>query len=137
MLKTTRMLPTPAFKILSDTLDMFEYRDKVILYGGRRVRYVEIAGICIEMGRKFMRVLDFCGEVFMTRDDEHAMAATSHVFLCRLYYKDGTVRLHCQSVKKIDVFEEVFFWAEAVNLRKQKAWGREVQAVQNQVHRIE
>lgn len=113
-----RSMQRPALKILSDSLGKFSHENGTVLYNGREVHNVEVAGACIDMNKRFMNVLDFCGEVPMTHSEQYVELGLPHVFLCRLYIKNGTLRLHCKAARKVDIFEEIFFWAEAVNLRK-------------------
>lgn len=108
----------PVLKLLSDSLEGLECRDTAVFYSGRRVGDVEVAGVCIEANRGSMRILDFCGEISATHGGHRVECGCSYVFTCRPYLRDGVVNLHCRFIRKIDIFEELFFWAEAANLRR-------------------
>jgi hypothetical protein len=109
----------PAVKLLSDSLQHLRLSKSSICIGSIRVSCIEMAGVCIEKDSKFIRILDFCGEVPMTKRAGTEIADTPCVFMCVPYVKGGAIRLFCKAARKIDVFEEMFFWAEAVSYRRE------------------
>lgn len=114
----SRATRRPALRILSDSIKNFKVIGRTVMYNGVELPFFEVAGVCIEKHGKFMKVLDFCGEIPMTQREQSITLGLPYSFICQPYCKHGVVKIHCKSVRKIDIFEEIFFWAEAVNLRK-------------------
>ncbi|CAD26258.1 hypothetical protein [Encephalitozoon cuniculi GB-M1] len=106
----------PPLRILSDSLKKLRRVSGAIFYGRREVSHVEIAGTCIDRGRVFARILDFCGEVLVEIGDQKIALGSSYLLVCKVQARSGGIGLHCKSAKRLGIFEEMFFWAEAVNL---------------------
>jgi hypothetical protein len=115
----TRYPQLHAVKLLSDSLEHLRPDGKGVYIKDTRVFYVEMAGVCIERSDRFIRVLDFCGEVPMTKGVETEIAEAPCLFMCVPYTKDSTVRLFCKASRRIGIFEEMFFWAEAIGYRRE------------------
>ncbi|AFM98002.1 hypothetical protein EHEL_031060 [Encephalitozoon hellem ATCC 50504] len=105
-------------KILSVSLKRFRYISGAMFCGRKEVSHVEIAGVCIHKERNFARILDFCGEVLVEMEDQEIHLSSSYLLTCKIHIRNGVIGLRCKSARKIGIFEEMFFWAEAVNLRK-------------------
>ncbi|KAH9411744.1 hypothetical protein HK407_03g04930 [Ordospora pajunii] len=109
---------TVPLKIMSDALKCFVHASGSVMYGTSVVQCVEIVGVCVEEGRGYAKILDFCGEVYVSVAETPIVPGVCYSLICKPYIKKGEIRLHCRSARRVCVFEEMFFWAEASSLSK-------------------
>lgn len=106
------------FRILSDSLGRLRCLSGGVFYGRREVSSVEIAGVCIDRGNRFVKILDFCGEVLVEACAQEILPESPYLLVCKVHARNGRIRLSCRSARRLGIFEELFFWAEAVSLRR-------------------
>ncbi|ADM11247.1 uncharacterized protein Eint_031040 [Encephalitozoon intestinalis ATCC 50506] len=114
----------PPLRILSDSLRKFRYISGAMFYGRREVSLIEVAGVCVHRDGKLARMLDFCGEVLIETGGQEIFLDLAYLLVCRVYMKDGRMNLCCKSARRLGIFEEMFFWAEASNLRRSLKYNR-------------
>ena len=106
------------FKIMSNALKGFVSVSGLIMYGRNVVHSVEIVGVCIDTGKGYVKILDFCGEVYVSVVETSVTPGVCYSLICKPYIKKSEIRLHCKSARRVCVFEEMFFWAEALGVSK-------------------
>lgn len=105
-------------KTLSTSLKKLRYISGAMFCGRKEVSHVEVAGVCIHRGKSFSRILDFCGEVLVEMGDQEISLGSSYLLVCKVYIRNRIISLCCKSARRVGIFEEMFFWAEAVNLKR-------------------
>ncbi|KAF9762199.1 hypothetical protein NGRA_2171 [Nosema granulosis] len=105
-------------KIFTCNIKEIENRKgKYCLYG-KEIGAVELMGVCIDHGEKFIRILDFYSEIVLYKSPQTSIPSHRCIFRCKIFIKDNKLALYCINVKRADLYEELFFIVEANKLNE-------------------
>lgn len=105
-------------KIFTCNIPEIEVRKGKFELYGKEIGLVELMGVSIEHGEKYVRILDFYSEMVLYKSRGTEIPSSRCVFRCRLFLKGDKVALYCTGVTRVDLYEELFFIVEANKLNE-------------------
>lgn len=105
----------PPLKLFSTDLKKIRHTNQCFFFENIRIFRIEVAGEVLKSNSFGFSVLDFFDRIFIhskNKPEKHAYRIT-----CGLYYNNG-IQFRCIELKKINFYEEIFFWKEVVEYKK-------------------
>lgn len=87
-------------------------------YNGEKIKKIEFIGVILEEREKYMKILDCMGILIIFKNKNIKKVRGPCSFICNAFGESENVLFYCTDIRKVTIYEELYFWFEISLLHK-------------------